>query len=85
MAIAIAISNAFAGEAARKPVRSLLEIRQDGVIVQKWETSSAALATVLTFSRDDPVSEKLVTQSMLRNYAMPEFRRKPKRLGSQVP
>ena len=50
------------------PVRSLLEIRREGVIVQKWETScaAAALATVLTFTQNDPVSEKLVAQRMLR-------------------
>jgi predicted double-glycine peptidase len=52
-----------------QPVRSLLEIRQEGVIVQKWETScaAAALATVLTFTHNDPVSEKLVAQRMLRS------------------
>jgi uncharacterized protein len=68
MAIAIAISSAFAGEQVRKPVRSLLEIRQEGVIVQKWETScaAAALATVLTFYQNDPVTEKFVAQRMLR-------------------
>jgi uncharacterized protein len=51
------------------PVRSLLEIRQDGVIMQKWETScaAAALATVLTFTHGDAVSEKLVAQRMLRS------------------
>jgi uncharacterized protein len=51
------------------PVRSLLEIRQEGVIIQKWETScaAAALATVLTFTHKDPVSEKLVAQTMLRS------------------
>jgi uncharacterized protein len=50
------------------PVRSLLEIRQEGVILQNWETScaAAALATVLTFTHNDPVSEKLVAQRMLR-------------------
>jgi uncharacterized protein len=62
-------ASVVAGEGARKPVRSLLEIRQEGVIVQKWETScaAAALATVLTFSHSDPVSEKLVAQGMLRS------------------
>ena len=61
------ISSALAAD--RKPVRSLLEIRQEGVIIQKWETScaAAALATVLTYSRDDPISEKLVAQAMLRS------------------
>jgi hypothetical protein len=44
---------AFAG-----PVRSLQEIRQEGVVIQKWDTScgAAALATVLTYSLQDPVS-----------------------------
>ena len=60
---------AFAADQIRRPVRSLLEIRQEGVIVQKWETScaAAALATVLTYSHNDPVSEKLVAQAMLRS------------------
>ena len=60
---------AFAADQIRRPVRSLLEIRQEGVIVQKWETScaAAALATVLTFSQNDPVSEKVVAQGMLRS------------------
>jgi predicted double-glycine peptidase len=65
----IAVSSAVWADSTRKPVRSLLEIRQEGVIVQKWETSCAAsaLATVLTFSKNDPVSEKLVAQGMLRS------------------
>src|SRR5262245_14947707 len=65
----ISASSAAWADSARKPVRSLLEIRQDGVIVQKWETScaAAALATVLTYSHNDPVSEKLVAQRMLRS------------------
>jgi uncharacterized protein len=67
--LAITTANAVAGGATRKPVRSLLEIRQEGVIAQKWETScaAAALATVLTYSHNDPVSEKVVAQGMLRS------------------
>ena len=44
------------------PVRSLQEVRQEGVIIQKWDTScgAAALATVLTYSLKDPVSEREV-------------------------
>jgi predicted double-glycine peptidase len=51
-----------------QPVRSLLEIRQEHVIVQRWDIScgAAALATVLTFDLKDPVTEKLVAQAMLR-------------------
>ena len=50
------------------PVRSLQEIRQEGVIIQKWDTScgAAALATVLTYSLHDPVSEREVATGMLR-------------------
>ena len=65
----LSVPNAVAADSMRKPVRSLLEIRQEGVVVQKWETScaAAALATVLTYSQADPVSEKLVAQGMLRS------------------
>jgi uncharacterized protein len=68
LALATANLSGIAAEAVRKPVRSLLEIRQEGVIVQKWETScaAAALATVLTFSQNDPVTEKFVAGRMLR-------------------
>jgi uncharacterized protein len=67
--IVLGVPRAFAADPIRKPVRSLLEIRQEGVIVQKWETScaAAALATVLTYSHNDPVSEKLVAQGMLHS------------------
>jgi hypothetical protein len=53
---------------AQAPVRSLREIRQEGVIIQQWDTScgAAALATVLTYSLHDPVSEREVASGMLR-------------------
>jgi predicted double-glycine peptidase len=52
---------------AADPVRSLLEIRQDRVVVQQWDNScgAAALATVLTYSFADPVSEKAAALGML--------------------
>jgi predicted double-glycine peptidase len=55
-------------DASAEPVRSLLEIRREGVVVQQWDTScgAAALATVLTYSFRDPVSERTVAQAMLR-------------------
>jgi predicted double-glycine peptidase len=67
--VVLGVPSAFAADSIRKPVRSLLEIWQEGVIVQKWETSCAAapLETVLTFSQNDPVSEKLVAQGMLHS------------------
>jgi len=54
--------------AQQGPVRSLQEIRQEGVVIQRWDTScgAAALATVLTFSLHDPVTERDVAGGMLR-------------------
>lgn len=51
-----------------EPVRSLLELRHDGVVIQEWDSScgAAALATILTFGFKDPVSERQVAQAMLR-------------------
>ena len=62
----LAVADAALGE-GREPVRSLLEIRQANVIVQQWDAScgAAALATLLTYHQDDPVSEKAVAQAML--------------------
>jgi predicted double-glycine peptidase len=59
---------ALAWPQAAKPVRSLLEERQQNVIVQKWETScgAAALATVMTYQLGYPVTEKQVATAMLR-------------------
>jgi len=54
--------------AARRPVRSLLEYRQENVVVQRWDNScgAAALATVLTYGRGVPISEEKVARGMLR-------------------
>ncbi|WP_119155064.1 C39 family peptidase [Caldimonas tepidiphila] len=53
---------------AERPVRSLLERRHENVIIQQWDNScgAAALATVLTYYRNFPVSEKQVAHGMLR-------------------
>ena len=61
---------AVAGPASaqgRAPVRSLLEIRQENVVVQQWDVScgAAALATLLTYHVGEPVSEKAAAQAML--------------------
>lgn len=49
-------------------VRSLLEARQDRVVVQEWDMScgAAALATVLTYQHGYPVTERFVAASMLK-------------------
>ncbi len=56
----------FAVEPAR-PVKSLLEMRQDGVTVQKWDLScgAAALGTVLKYQYDDPVSERDIAKALI--------------------
>jgi uncharacterized protein len=52
---------------ARAPVRSLLEIREAGVVIQKWDLScgAAALATILTYYFDDAVPERIIAEAML--------------------
>jgi predicted double-glycine peptidase len=53
---------------AERPVRSLLEMRQQGVVIQRWDTScgAAALATLLTYDKGFPVTEVQVARAMLR-------------------
>jgi len=50
------------------PVRSLIEIRQENVVVQQWDTScgAAALATLLKYQHGLAVSEKEIAEAMLR-------------------
>lgn len=47
---------------------SLKEIREAGVVIQKWDTScaAAALATVFTYNFNDPASEREVAGGLLR-------------------
>jgi uncharacterized protein len=51
-----------------EPVRSLLEIRQERVVVQQWDLScgAAALATVLNYQLGHPVSEKEIALGLMR-------------------
>jgi predicted double-glycine peptidase len=53
---------------ARSPVVSLLEMRQQNVVVQKWDLScgAAALATILKYQHQYPASEREIAASMLR-------------------
>jgi uncharacterized protein len=57
-------------------VRSLLEMRQQDVVVQKWDTScgAAALATILRFEHGDPVSARDVASSMLKGVGLPKVK-----------
>lgn len=50
-----------------QPVRSLLEMREERVVVQEWDLScgAAALATVLNYQFDDPVSEREIALGLM--------------------
>lgn len=65
-AFSIALSHPQASHAG--PVVSLKEIREAGVVVQKWDTScaAAAMATVFTYHFGDPVTEREVATGLLR-------------------
>jgi uncharacterized protein len=53
------------------PVRSLLEMRQDRVVVQQWDLScgAAALATILNYQHGDPVTEREIAKGLIRRAA----------------
>ena len=53
---------------AGQPVRSLLEIRHKGLIIQQWDNScgAAALATILRFYKQIPITEEETARGMLR-------------------
>src|SRR5512132_3526483 len=50
-----------------RPVKSVLEIRHENVIIQKWDLScgAAALATMLKYQYGDPVSEKGIARALI--------------------
>jgi uncharacterized protein len=50
-----------------RPVKSLLEMRRDKVVIQEWDLScgAAALATILKYQYGNPVSEKDIARAMI--------------------
>jgi uncharacterized protein len=66
--LAIATTPAAGDGLNTSRIRSLAEIRQETVVMQKWDNScgAAALATLLTYDLRDPVSERDVASAMLR-------------------
>jgi predicted double-glycine peptidase len=61
-------SGARAEDRTRPAVRSLLEFRRDKVVVQDFDLScgAAALATLLTYQHDDPVSEREIARGLIQ-------------------
>ena len=56
------------GPVEARPVKSLLEMRRENVVVQEWDIScgAAALSSLLTFHLGDPVTEREVAKSLIR-------------------
>ncbi|MGH6919312.1 MAG: cysteine peptidase family C39 domain-containing protein, partial [Geminicoccaceae bacterium] len=52
----------------RAPVKSLLEMRQERVVIQDWDLScgAAALATLLNYQHGDPVTEREIAEGLIR-------------------
>jgi uncharacterized protein len=65
LATVLFCSAVFAEE--RGPVRSLLEIRRENVLIQSWDLScaAAALATLLRYEFGEPVTEKEIAHSLI--------------------
>jgi len=65
---ALALLAVVAAGGSPRPVRSMLELRQDGVVQQQWDLScgAAALSTVLTRPVGDPVPESAIVAALLR-------------------
>jgi predicted double-glycine peptidase len=72
VALILSILSAAAGApllaAERGPVKSLLEMRQNRVVVQKWDLScgAAALATLLNYQHGDLVSEREIARALIQ-------------------
>jgi len=51
-----------------RPVRSVLELRREGVMIQKWDLScgAAALGTLLRYQFGEPVTEKEIARGLMR-------------------
>jgi len=66
-----------------RPVTSLLELRQDRVVVQQWDLScgAAALATLLRYQHGDPVSEKEIAKGLIKRK---EYLENPDLLQAQL-
>lgn len=54
-------------EARDRPIRSLLEMRHENVVIQKWDLScgAAALTTLLRYQHGEDVTEKEVATSLM--------------------
>jgi predicted double-glycine peptidase len=65
-----------------RPVESLLEMRRENVVVQKWELScgAAALATLLKYQHGEAVSETDIAKELIKRE---QYTADPSRLRAQ--
>ncbi len=71
VACCLAVASAWSSPllaAGQGPVKSLLEMRQDRVVVQQWDLScgAAALATLLNYQHGDPASEREIAKGLIQ-------------------
>lgn len=68
VAVAATVVAPGAAPAKSGPVESLLEMRQEQVVMQEWDLScgAAALATILNYQHGDPVSEREIASALVR-------------------
>lgn len=64
---AFLLSSLSPASAGPKPVKSLLEMRRENVVIQQWDLScgAAALATILNHQHGDSVSEREVARGLM--------------------
>jgi hypothetical protein len=54
------------------PVRSLLEMRRENVVIQKWDLScgAAALDILLRYEHGDPVTEREIARGLIKRFGL---------------
>jgi hypothetical protein len=65
--VGVAPSNRVLAVEPPRPVKSLLEMRHERVVVQEWDLScgAAALATILNYQYGDPVPERDIAKALI--------------------
>lgn len=68
LALCTVIFLSSAAHAAPRPVKSLLEMRHENVVIQQWDLScgAAALATLLRYQHGDQVTEKELAIALMK-------------------
>lgn len=61
-------SSSVSAAADERAVRSLLELRRENVVIQKWDLScgAAALATLLKYQHGEPVTEREIAIALMK-------------------